>query len=279
MHLPANTWSARHESRGEVTSGDSTGTTLTTSSSANTKGSWAALGAATGFAYEGITVYLCGNNAAANYMVDIGIDDGAGNNFVLVEDLYFAAAKQASEHNLALNIPVHVPAGALLEARAQNSVAAANTVRCLVVGHSANPGGFPGYSRAVRLFTPASSRGINVDPGGSANTKGSWAQITASTPADVAALFGVVGFNGDVTRAAAAEMLLDVGIGAAAAESVLLPNVQFGWNLTWDGPNDVFFQPVAAPIPAGTRIAARAQCDVTTDGDRDIDLALYGLVP
>lgn len=279
MHLPANTANARHESRGEVT-GSSRGTGLTAGAGANTKGSWTALGSTTSFAYEGFTLYLSNMSeaTATDYMVDIGIDDGSGNTFILVPDLHFSALKQANEHNLAINIPVHVPAGALIEAR----IAAATlslTCRCHIVGHSANPGGFPGYSRAVALFTPGSSRGVAVDPGGSANTKGSWAQLTASTPVDVAALFAVIGFNNHVARATTDQHLLDIGIGAGGSEFVLVPNLFYGWSTTWDGPNDVFFQPFAASIPSGTRVAARAQCDGTAAGDRTIDLALYGLVP
>lgn len=275
MHLPANTFSARHESRGEQ-AGTSTGTTITASGSTNTKGSWSALGSATSFAYEGITVYLAQNSANADYMLDIGIDDGAGNNFVLIPDIHFSAVN-VNEHNLQLNIPVHIPAGALVEARVASTTAGA-TVACLIVGHSANPGGFPGYSRAIALFTPASSRGIAVDPGGTANTKGSWAEITASSSADVAAIFGIVGFNNDITRAAAGGMLLDVGIGASTVESTVIPNLAFSWNSTWDGPNDVFFQPIAAAIPSGTRVVARGQCNHNTAGDRTVDLSLYGLV-
>jgi hypothetical protein len=276
MHLPANTFSARHESRGEQT-GTSTGTTLTAAASVDTKGSWTALGAATGFAYEGITVHLANNNGTNGYLVDIGIDDGSGNNFVLVPDLSFQC-NQASEHNLALFIPVHIPAGSLMEARVACS-AASGTLNCLVVGHSANPGGFPGYSRVERLFTPATSRGPAIEPGGTINTKGAWTQMVASTAVDIAGLFGVVGFNGDRSRAAAAGMLLDIGIGAASSEFVLVPNLALEWEATWDGPNDVFFSPVPAEVPSGTRVAARGQCSLNTAGDRTVDLALYGLVP
>lgn len=274
MHLPANTFSARHESRGELTA-SSRGTLLTASGTANLKGSWTSLGSASSFAYEGITIYLSRPSAAANFMVDIGIDDGAGNNFVLVSNHYFAAQK--AEHNSAVFVPVHVPAGALIEARVACSTASA-TVDIVVVGHSANPGGFPGYSRAVALFTPSSSRGVTVDPGATADTEGSWAQLTASCPADIDAIFGVVGFNNDTARAAVfAGMLLDIGVGASSSEFDAVPNIAFGWEATWDGPNDVFFGPFACTIAAGTRIAARAQCMINTAGDRSVDLALYGL--
>lgn len=276
MYQPANTFCARHEDCG-TTLASSTGLTLTAGGSTNTKGSWVTMKSATAFAYEGFTVY-CSNGSADDFMVDIGIDDGSGNVSILVPDLHFAAVKHQREHNLALNIPVHVAAGSKLVARCAGA-GTSTFFDCLIVGHSANPGGFPGYSRAVALFSPSSSRGVAVDPGGSANTKGSWAEITASTPADVAAIFGVVGFNGDVGRASTADFLLDVGLGAGGSEFVLLPDLYFNWSATWDGPQDVFFQPVAVHIPSGTRLAARGACSITTAGDRTVDLALYGLVP
>lgn len=280
MRLPANTFSCLHESRGETT-GTSTGTTLSANVTTNVKGSWTALGSATSFAYEGFTLHLASNAQATNFMLDIGIDNGSGSNVIIAADIYFAGAKQANEHNLALYLPIHVPAGSLLEARVASSTSVAN-ISCLIVGHSVNPGGGPGFSRAVALFTPASSRGVTIDPGGSvSNTKGSWTQLTASTPEDLAALFGVVGFAGDTSRAATTSVgfALDIGIGASGAESVVLPDFFFGWSAGWDGPNDVFLQPFSAAIPSGSRVAARGQCTITTANDRAIDLALYGLVP
>lgn len=276
MHQPANTFSARHESRGETTA-SSTGTLLTAAGSIDTKGSYVALGSPTSFAYEGFTVYLAANSIEQDYLIDISIDDGSGNNQILVPDLHFAAAKGVNEHNFSMFIPVHIAAGAQIDARVACGDAS-DTCRCLIVGHSANPGGFPGFSRAVALFTPGSSRGVAIDPGGSAHTKGSWVQMSASCPADVSAIFGVAGFNGDNSRAAAARMMLDIGIGSAGNEFVLVPNLYFGWGSTWDGANDVILQPIAASIPLGSRVAARAQCSITTASDRTTDLALYGLV-
>ena len=275
MHLPYNSSNAIHESRGENTA-SSRGTVPVANASANTKGTWTNLGAATSFAYEGITIYAFSNTAAADYMIDIGVSDGT-NRYVLVADLHFAAAKQAEEHNLAMFVPVHVADGAQLSVRVACSTGGSDC-DVIVVGHSSNPGGFPGYSRAVALFTPASSRGIAVDPGGTSNTKGSWAELTSSCPSDIDAIFGVVGFNGDTGRGLTVSMLMDIGIGAASNEFTVVPNLSLCWGATWDGPNDVFFQPLAASIPTGTRIAARAQSSDNTAGDRSADLSLYGLV-
>lgn len=278
MHLPANTHNARHQSRGQdVTT--SAGIIVTASGTANTKGSWVQVGSNTGFAYEGITLYLSRTSAAADYIVDIGIDDGSGNIFTLVENFHVSSLKLAAEFNTGIHIPVHVPSNAVLVARCSSSTASA-TIRLVIVGHSANPGGYPGFSRAIALFTPATSRGIAVDAGGTANTKGSWAELTSSSGKDVAAIFGVVGFNGVTARTTSpASMLLDIGIGAGSSEFVAVPDIALNWESAGDGPKDIFFGPLAASVPAGTRFAARAQCSDNTASQRTVDLALYGLVP
>lgn len=276
MHLPSNTYSARHESCGEAT-GTSSGTVLT-SGSLNAKGSWATLRAGTSFAYEAITVFVTNPNQGGSYLVDIGIDDGSGNVFVLVADIKIAAWGGAQfEQNTDFYFPVHVPAGANIVARC-NFVSGANTVTCVVVGHSVGVGGAPGYSRAVALNAFTSSRGVGIDPGTFANTKGSWTQMNASTSVDVIAIAGICGTNNDTARAAAATMLLDIGIGAGGSEQVVIPDILMCWGPTWDGPANVFFQPIACLIPSGSRVAARAQASITTSGDRTVDLTLYGLV-
>lgn len=277
MILPANNFGARHESRGEDGAG-STGTTITASGSTNTKGSYADLGAVTSFAWECLTVYMASNSAAADYLVDIAIDDGAGNRFVIVPDLHYPARKEVNEHNFQMRIPVHVPAGAQLSARCQASSASA-ACEIIVVGHSSNVGGFPGYSRAVALFaTPGNSRGVSIDPGASGYpTWGSWVEMIASCPVDVEAIFGVIGHNGDVSRAAGAYCYNDIGIGAGGSEFSIFYAYMFIMSTAWDGPTDVFFQPKACQIAAGTRIAARGRNTVTTAGDRAWDLSLYGL--
>lgn len=210
-------------------------------------------------------------------MLDIGISDGS-NRFILCSDLHLAFRKIARGPGVQFHIPVHVPQGAQLSARvASSGISGINYLT--VVGHSTGLGGAPGFSRCVALFTPASSRGIAVDPGATANTKGSWAQITASSPEDVGAMFGMIGYNGDISRAAAARSIIDIGIGAASSEFVLYPNALVSWGATRDGPSNCPRIPLfAANVAKTTHIAARSACSLNTAGDRTIDLALYGLV-
>lgn len=91
----------------------------------------------------------------------------------------------------------------------------------------------------------------NVVSGGTAHTKGNWAQITASAPIDVKYLF----LRGNTTAAtgAATPFLMDIGVGAAGSELVVFPNLDCGFTPgNWSAI-------VPVDIPAGTRIAARMQ--------------------
>jgi hypothetical protein len=260
----------RHEARGEV-SATSQGTAIATGTT------WTNLGAATSFAYEAITLCLRSfDTGGVDNIVDLGVSDGT-NRYEIVTDLEFAAAKDAEEHTLQVYIPVHVAAGAQLSCRKGST--GAGSIHASLIGHSDGLGGAPGFSRCIALFTPASSRGIAIDPGGTVDTKGAWAELTASSPEDIGAMFGLIGYNGDVARAAAAGMLLDIGIGAASAEFVLYPNAALRWASVFDGPTNCPRIPVfACDVPKTTRIVGRAQCGVATAGDRTVDLALYGLV-
>ncbi|MDZ5457003.1 hypothetical protein [Azohydromonas lata] len=86
---------------------------------------------------------------------------------------------------------------------------------------------------------------------GSLNTKGAWTQIVASTAFDAAALLltlSVGTTNGSV--------LVDIGIGAAGTETVLLGNLQAR---RISSGNNVVQLLLPLQIPAGSRIALRYQ--------------------
>jgi hypothetical protein len=93
--------------------------------------------------------------------------------------------------------------------------------------------------------------GTAVTAAGSANTKGSWVELDASAAFNADGFF--VHLLGITTTR---DYLVDIGIGGAGAESVLLPNLPYCSGVGFRFPAECY---VPLPITAGTRIAARCQ--------------------
>jgi len=122
----------------------------------------------------------------------------------------------------------------------------------------------------------ADSGGTNIDGGATANTKGAYAELVASSARPYKAFYVMFGNMAQAARVAA-NFLVDVAIGAAASESVIVSNIQVAGE-GQEGIRPPIVGPYYVPIPSGTRIAARCQCSGTTDTtQRDIDVALLGV--
>lgn len=249
-------------------------TTITASGTANAKGAWSSLGTV-GFETNYIIVSL-NNIAASNKLVDIGINDGSGNYHVIAANLYVPGAKYA---DLAwyYPLPLRIPAGAEIGARCQASTAS-HTLVVHVQCFSRGLNGAPGYARVDWINSATTnSRGITVDPGATALTKGAWTQIQSSTSVTYDALMMTVGFAGDVARTATATCLVDVGLGTSGNEFAIVPDMFLRWTATSDGPEYIIGH-MPVEVPQSSRVVARAACSDATAGDRAIDVALYGFV-
>jgi hypothetical protein len=101
---------------------------------------------------------------------------------------------------------------------------------------------------------------VSLTANTSAHTKGSYAELIASTSADAGLLVLMVQ---DVsTSGANTATLIDIATGASGSETVIIPNLAVGSALTTTGPTGVV---VAVPlkIASGTRLSARIQSVVT----------------
>lgn len=275
-YAAANFGDGRAQTLGAVT-GTSTGTLVTASATVNTKGAWVSLGTPS-FPFDSLSVFLGGSSAAADYVVDLGIDDGAGNVFAVAEDLRLGALKGAADLFLNYQLPLRLPNGVPVSARCACSTAS-GTLRALVVGTSAGPLSAGGFSRCIALYTPATSRGVTIDSGATANTKpATWTQTQAATSHEVDAIMIGIGPNADVTRTTATTGLLDIGVGASGSEFALASNLLWGFTTTSDTPFPNVVGPLPLGIPAGSRVSARMQSTNATAGDRTVDLAVWGFV-
>lgn len=121
------------------------------------------------------------------------------------------------------------------------------------------------------------TRGTNVDAGGTVHTKGAYSQVTPFTTAPMRMLVVALGFK-TVVGTNFQQWLIDLAVGRAGQERVIVPNIWASVNSGLDEFTQAYIGPIPAPqIPVGTRLAARAQCMTTTLGERQFDIALYGL--
>jgi len=106
-----------------------------------------------------------------------------------------------------------------------------------------------------------------------AHTKNpTWTQLVASTAFDTDLVLICVGSN--AVSNGDSSTLLDIGIGAASAETVIIPDLAAGFATSFNsGGYRHFIFPLR--IPAGSRLAARTQ-SVRTTGSVDVLVQLYG---
>lgn len=256
---------------GAVTA-SSTGT-APTAGSANVKGSYTELIASTAHDAHGIVINLMRTSAGGDYLVDIAIG-GAGSEQIIVADLLRSTLGATFSHQ-PIFVPIYIPAGSRISARIQSTTGSAtfSMIVTLVQGGDVMPG-----SEGICVTYGAASGdsgGTSIDPGGSANTKGSYSQITASTTRPIHWLIVAIGGQGNAARTSAG-WLMDIAIGGGGSEQVIVPNIPLSSHGNTD---EMFPQFIELPvcIPAGSRLAVRAQSGITDATDRLFDVILYGV--
>lgn len=235
---------------------------VTTGGSADTDGSWVELDASTeADIYElEITCAQTSQNATnTSGLLDIGVG-GSGSEAEIVSDVqvgYLPATLGT------LVLPVFIPAGSRVAARARCAVAS-KTFNMRVRPRSSRAGRKPARYLTTYGSVPASSRGTIVTQPGGANSKGAWTELTAATTERLAGLVVCVGSGSNNMNAM--DILLDIGVGGAGSETVLIPDLHSRYT-----GNEVIYayglpRVYSVDLPTGTRIAARqAKTSVTTN--------------
>ena len=210
--------------------------------------------------------------SADDTMVDIAIG-GSGSEVIVIPDIQ-VFARRGQDKAGPFKFPISIPAGTRVSARCSNvnGVTGNTYVKLTFLTPSAL---FPctgGYVDGYGTIT--NGKGVNVDPGGVANTKSAWVEIAASTNRAHQWLMMAVS-AGDFAIALGHRWLIDVGIGGAGSEVVLIPDLLAGAADIYDG---IAGGPWEFPIyiPQGSRLTVRAQDSQTTDNDRDLYIRMYG---
>lgn len=242
---------------------------LTNPVSLNTKGAWTQFVASTPFDAAGLV--LGGGISVANAatLIDIGV--GASGSEQVVLPNY--PARRINASNVA-HQPVHfhvaIPAGSRIALRYQSSVMSPTMLPYLMLLAAGWNTPLVGSRIAAYGAVAASSIGTVVDPGAAANTKGAWVELAAA--ADFDASWLVLSVLPAGTILASASWVVDVAIGPSGAEQIILPDVAIATHSTTD-PHFRLALPIS--IPAGSRVAVRAQCSSATTPGREREFVVH----
>ena len=217
-----------------------------------------------------LTIYRPHTTVSSTCLCDIGIG-AEGSEIVLIENILYNLNQAAVGY--AYFFPISVKAGSRIAIRMQQSNTSPRICYFSVSGVAGGDFLYRSFGKVVTYgANTADSGGVSVDPGGTANTKGSYSEIVASTSHNISYLIVAIG-NQD-TLNLDANVLLDLAVGASGSEVNFAENIYFGMFTNELFMPSVFSFPIN--IPAGTRISARAQSNVIATG-RTFDLILYGI--
>lgn len=255
--------------------GETTGT-LISGAGALTLGTWTLLVSNTPFDFCGIFVNVIDNDTGANYQLNIGTDSGAT---PLLEDLYYNFPR-ANQAGYCTYFPIYISSGTPLYGQAGSTTAAAQ-LRVYVHGLAASEFLGGESQTTMRVESLGSFTGTNVDPGASANVKGTHRQMGSPDRSCEELVIGV--FTNSNTAMATAKWLMDIGFQTRSSPSfegpILIPNISVASNATADSYGQTYYGPF--PIHAHgdiTTYLCRAQCTSTDATDRLLKIALYPIV-
>lgn len=258
------------QSIGAVT-GSSLGTTVTGGSTVSTLGAWTQIVASTTYDIAWLEVYITFKNPTNNAEV-IGVNIGigaSGSEHTIISNLVMGGGADVSEAYYAF--PCAIPAGTRIAAQAQSVFNGSVATYISLTGFDGaipqieGAAGVDNFGQATAPFP------LGVPPGATADTKGSFVQLTASTAHDYIGLMGYLLTYAGLDNTSG---LVDIAIGASGSEQVIWPNIPLTPN------NASAFYPgivvpfTPIPIPAGSRISARFQSTSTSD---EVGVTLYGV--
>lgn len=255
-------------------SGSSNSVLLTAPGSNNTKSAYTQLVASSSFAASGIIILPFPVSTSGDFLYDIAVG-GSGSESVIISNIPASRQETNAVHSATV-FPISIASGSRVAARYQSTGGASSASRFGAYLIAKDAVAFHECTSSVTYgAATGDSGGTSIDPGGSANTKGSYTEITSATSADhqwwvVAAA--------NQTNAARADggWLVDIAVGGAGSESVVISNLHFYASAVQSNVLPYFYPPIPLVISSGTRIAARAQCQSTDATDRLLDLVLIG---
>lgn len=254
------------------------GVTVTSDAAANTKGAYTEIAAATSFDANWITVEITQTTQTTvrRYLIDIAIG-AAASEVVVIPNLMAegGAGGSPTDGSYTFTLPLDVPSGSRISARCQDSVGSGPVSISVTLAAAGDTPGPTAYT--AHGVDTATSLGTSVNAGGSINTKGAYAQLSASLGAVAQYAMLMMSTNGN-TQTAAATFAVDLATGAAASEVVLVPDLRGATSNNSDYLYSTKTFAFPTYIAAATRVAVRMSSTTADATDRVLTAALYTAV-
>lgn len=251
-----------------------TSVNMTSDASAHTKGAYVEVIASTGGEVDRLLILSGASSSStvnSSALMDIAVG-AAGSEVVVIPDVFIGYAPAA----LWWDIPIAIPSGARISARYQSARTSTNCAIQVVALKRSNEAIQRPASYTVSIGTDTStSQGVTLTSG--AGSKGAYAELTSSCPVSLQGVQIGIG-QASSTNASSGTIRVDIAVGAAGSETVIIPDVQaLGANTEniARNINAPFFWPVR--IPHGARIAARASNSAGSGAAYNVDVSLVGI--
>jgi hypothetical protein len=252
----------------------STSTTeIVTSGDTDTFGSWSERIASTVSQVDAILVTVDLNDSTHNEIaVNVAVG-AAGFEEIVIHSLNVQI--KANMPGGYFWCPVRVPVGTRLSVQAATDGNATDVGVALYTYSSSFPSRL-GKAGTIAYGMNATeiSEGTTIDPGGTINTKGSYAELESSTSDAISDFIICIGTADNVGHSNCS-WLIDVAIGGAGSEEIILADLRIRQHSQEPTKPNVR---ILESIPAGTRIAVRSQCNIIDATDRLLTISLNGVI-
>lgn len=252
--------------------GEAAGTTAGSSTGTALASTYTQIIAATEYDWQGFLCTILQNAASPGEQnITLGIGSSSNEWDLISGLLMHPAGGDIKSTFIQAYLPLHVPAGSRIAGKKSN-----NTGTIVASLQGVAMGGLPLYGcQFTTTYGATGNTGQSVNAGGSANTKGSYTQITASTSFHHKFLMLCINAAGNTTLSDA-QFLIDIGVGGAGSETVLFGDMLCQESANHDTFNPNWFGPFPCDIPAGSRLAVRCQASTTDASDRVFGATLIG---
>lgn len=276
MDFPGFNWQAQVWTGVGALTSISAGTTLSITV-ANTKGPFSVLTTSTPRNAGAILVFFGDRaSAASKGLVDVAIGAPGAEQIILPNLHVSQGANEAPKYSYFFTLPI--PANTQLSARWQsNSTLSPSTpITVALLSYPLISGPPCGEVDVYGLSASSASATTTIDPGGTANTKGLWTTVAASSLTNSMCYFTVAFDNLANSARTLADWLLDIAIGPSGSEQTIVSNFPLSAADISDFISP-YTQLFGLAVPRGTRISMRSQCSIIDATDRLFGVAIYGV--